>query len=180
MNGKKVKEPLFHISRRSVISRWKAWGIRLIGILVALVVCGIVVGVGRGASGILLGHETRQPARRTRARTVRIQSGLQVADFVAEGIQDHARMVAVGAHPGAHVALMPNVEDVGVAVLALARASGRAPLVEHLVLHQNPQLVAQLQKPFVRRIVRGADGVHARLLEEKEPPLLRRAVPRRA
>ena len=43
MNGKKVKEPLFHISRRSVISRWKAWSIRLIGILIALIVCGVVV-----------------------------------------------------------------------------------------------------------------------------------------
>ena len=43
MNGNKVKEPLFHISRRPSIERWKAWGIRLIGILLALVACGVVV-----------------------------------------------------------------------------------------------------------------------------------------
>ena len=43
MNGNKIKEPLFHISRRATIARWKAWCIRLIGILLALIVCGIVV-----------------------------------------------------------------------------------------------------------------------------------------
>lgn len=43
MNSTKIKEPLFHVSRRSVIARWKAWVIRLISILLALVVCGVIV-----------------------------------------------------------------------------------------------------------------------------------------
>ena len=43
MNGPKIKEPLFHISRRASIAQWRAWVIRLIGIFLALVVCGVVV-----------------------------------------------------------------------------------------------------------------------------------------
>ena len=43
MNGTKIKEPLFHISRRSVIARWKAWMIRIIAILLSLIVCGVIV-----------------------------------------------------------------------------------------------------------------------------------------
>ncbi len=40
--GKKIKEPLFHIVRRDNIVWWKAWIIRLLAILAALVFCGIV------------------------------------------------------------------------------------------------------------------------------------------
>lgn len=38
-----VKTPLFHIARRSAIPTWKAWLIRLIALLLALVVCAIVI-----------------------------------------------------------------------------------------------------------------------------------------
>lgn len=40
--GKKIKEPLFHIVRRDSIVWWKAWLIRLLAILAALIFCGIV------------------------------------------------------------------------------------------------------------------------------------------
>ncbi len=41
MNSK-VKEPLFHVVKRDDITRAKAWAIRLVAILAALVVCGII------------------------------------------------------------------------------------------------------------------------------------------
>ena len=40
---KKSKEPLFHISKRADISKGKAWGVRLIVVLLALIVCAIVI-----------------------------------------------------------------------------------------------------------------------------------------
>lgn len=39
----KAKEPLFHIAKRDAMPLWKSWLIRLIAIVAALVVCGIVV-----------------------------------------------------------------------------------------------------------------------------------------
>lgn len=37
------KEPLVHISKRDEITVWKAWGIRLISVLLSLVVCAVVI-----------------------------------------------------------------------------------------------------------------------------------------
>ncbi len=39
---KKIREPLFHITKRGAIVWWKAWLIRIASILAALVVCGLV------------------------------------------------------------------------------------------------------------------------------------------
>lgn len=38
----KVREPLFHVIKRPTIPLWKSWTIRLIAILAAFIVCGIV------------------------------------------------------------------------------------------------------------------------------------------
>ena len=38
----KVREPLFHIAKRDTIVWWKAWGIRIAAILLALVFSGMV------------------------------------------------------------------------------------------------------------------------------------------
>ena len=89
-------------------------------------------------------------------------------------------MVAVCAHPSADVALVPCVEEVGVAIPALAGMPGLAPLVEHLVFHKKAEFVAKLQQLFARRIVRRPDGVHARFLHQQKAALHRGAVPRRA
>lgn len=40
---KHVKEPLFHIAKRSAIPAWKSWLIRVIAIVAALIVCAVVV-----------------------------------------------------------------------------------------------------------------------------------------
>lgn len=37
------KEPLVHISKRDTIGRGRAWGIRLIAVILALIVCGLVI-----------------------------------------------------------------------------------------------------------------------------------------
>ena len=39
---KKAKEPLFHIVKRAALPGYKAWGIRLISLLAALIFAGIV------------------------------------------------------------------------------------------------------------------------------------------
>ncbi len=46
---KNVREPLFHIAKRASIPWWKAWIVRIIAVLAALVVCGAVT--------ILLTHQ---------------------------------------------------------------------------------------------------------------------------
>ena len=40
---KKVREPMFHIAKRSAIEPWKAWLIRLVSILAALIVCALII-----------------------------------------------------------------------------------------------------------------------------------------
>ncbi|MBO4733693.1 MAG: ABC transporter permease, partial [Clostridia bacterium] len=40
---KPVKEPLFHITKRTDIPKTRAWGIRIVAILASLIVCGIVI-----------------------------------------------------------------------------------------------------------------------------------------
>ena len=40
---KKVREPMFHIAKRSAIEPWKAWIIRLISIAAALIVCALII-----------------------------------------------------------------------------------------------------------------------------------------
>lgn len=44
----KPKEPLFHITKRKELSWQSAWGIRIIAILAALVVCGIITTLTTG------------------------------------------------------------------------------------------------------------------------------------
>ena len=46
--NEKVKEPLFHISKRDNIPPIKAWGIRIIAIIAALIVCAIVTTILTG------------------------------------------------------------------------------------------------------------------------------------
>ena len=41
-NTGKVREPLFHIVKRPTIPMWKSWMIRVIAVLAAFLVCGII------------------------------------------------------------------------------------------------------------------------------------------
>ncbi len=41
--AKSAREPLFHIVKRTDIPKWKAWVIRILAVLAALVVCGIII-----------------------------------------------------------------------------------------------------------------------------------------
>ncbi len=43
MAKNEIHEPLVRISKRASIETWKSWGIRLIGLLLSLVVCGVVI-----------------------------------------------------------------------------------------------------------------------------------------
>ena len=43
MSNEKVKEPLFHITKRDALPAFKSWSIRIISILVALIFCAIVI-----------------------------------------------------------------------------------------------------------------------------------------
>ena len=105
---------------------------------------------------------------------------MAVADLVAERPHDHRGMVAVGAHPRAHVALVPRLEEIRIAVLPLAGRADVPPFVEHLVLHQKPELVAEVEEVGILGVVRTADGVHAGLLQLEEAALHRGAVVGRA
>ena len=105
---------------------------------------------------------------------------MAVADLVAERPHDHRGVVAVGAHPCAHVALVPGLKEIRVAVLPLAGRTNMAPLVEHLVLHEEAELVAEVEEVGVLGVVRAADGVHAGFLQLEEAALHRGAIVGRA
>lgn len=42
-NDRQIKEPLFHITKRTDIPKSRAWGIRLIAVLASLIVCAVVI-----------------------------------------------------------------------------------------------------------------------------------------
>ena len=88
-------------------------------------------------------------------------------------------MIAVGPNPRFKIKFMPVVKKISIAVFTLSGVTDVTPLVENLVLDENPQFVTEFKKPFVGRIVRRAYRVDSRLLKEKKPALLRLAVPRR-
>ena len=102
-----------------------------------------------------------------------------VVDLVADAPQDHAGMVPVPQHHGGQVALVPFGEVLGIAemlgrvhVVPLPPFVFRAlPFVKGFVHHQEPQLVAQIQQIGIGRIVGGADGVAACVLEFEQPAL---------
>lgn len=41
-NPSKVHEPLFHIIKRTAMPKWQSWIVRIVSVLVALIVCGVV------------------------------------------------------------------------------------------------------------------------------------------
>ena len=51
-NENKVKEPLFHITKRAAMPWKKAWGIRLIAIFASLIFCGLLSLIVIGANPI--------------------------------------------------------------------------------------------------------------------------------
>ena len=40
---KRTHEPMFHITKRDDVALWKAWLIRLVAIVLALIVCALVI-----------------------------------------------------------------------------------------------------------------------------------------
>ena len=51
-NSAKVHEPLFHIIKRSSMPKWQGWLIRILSVVAALVICGIVTVVLTGENPI--------------------------------------------------------------------------------------------------------------------------------
>ncbi len=51
-NSAKVHEPLFHIIKRSSMPKWQSWLIRILSVVAALVICGIVTVVLTGENPI--------------------------------------------------------------------------------------------------------------------------------
>ena len=93
-----------------------------------------------------------------------------VADFVAGAPDHHGRMIAVTPHEIGHVAFMPLVEILRIAV-GSDLALGHAPFVESLVHHQEPKPVAEVEEFGRRWIVAGANGVASHLFEQLQAAL---------
>ena len=49
--GKAAKEPLFHITKRAEMVWWKSWGIHIIAVLLALIVCAFIIVLMTGSGG---------------------------------------------------------------------------------------------------------------------------------
>ena len=87
---------------------------------------------------------------------------LALYDFIAYGPAEDAGVVAVAAHHHVEVVEAPLVEQLTVVVVGLLLA----PAVERLVDDQQSQLVAGIKERGRRRVVTGAHGVEASLLEQ--------------
>ena len=85
-----------------------------------------------------------------------------IVNLIADGPQDHARMVPVPPHPAPHVPGPAFREEAGVIVGRL----GALPHVGEFVDHQHAQLIADVQRAAGRRIVGSAQGVDAHLLHD--------------
>ena len=124
----------------------------------------VVVAVGGPGVGLRVPPFHLGLQRRGEGRGVR--GGVGVEDLVADGPQDHAGVVPVPPHPGAHVIAPAVVEEAGVVELGL----GDAPHVKALVHHQHAHTVAQLQRPGGGRVVGGAQRVGAHALHQPQLP----------
>ena len=51
-NPSKVHEPLFHIIKRTAMPKWQSWIVRIVSVLAALIVCGVVTGLLTGEDPI--------------------------------------------------------------------------------------------------------------------------------
>ena len=99
-----------------------------------------------------------------------------VGDFVADAPENDAGMIAVAAQLRAPVLLVPVVEEQMIIVRPLAAL----PAIKRLVHHQHAHPVAQIEQFRRGRIVAGADGVAAHLLQNLNLPLQRAGVDGRA
>ena len=107
-----------------------------------------------------------------------------IVHLIADGPQEHRRVVAVAAHHVCYVAVNPFLEEVERALIA-RRAAVPAfeplplrelPLVAGLVHDEESQLVAEVVEHRCLWVVAHADGIHANLLQLLQPmlPHLRR------
>ena len=96
--------------------------------------------------------------------------GELVGDFIAATPQHHGRMIAVAVDEIGDIALVPLVEDPGIAVAAHLSLAG-FPFVEGLVHDQKAHAVAEVQELGRRRIVAGSDSIAAHLAQGLETPL---------
>ena len=97
-------------------------------------------------------------------RHVRARRGALFGDFVADAPQNDAGMIAVPAQFGAPILLVPVVVKQMIIVFGLAAP----PAIERLVHHHHAHAVAQIQPFGGGRVVAGADGVAAHLLENRD------------
>ena len=96
-------------------------------------------------------------------------SGLRtlLGDFVADAPEDDAGMIAVAAQFGAPILLVPVVEEQMIIVFGFAAF----PAVEGLIHDDHAQAVAEIEQFRGGRIVAGANGVAAHLLQDFDLPL---------
>ena len=99
-----------------------------------------------------------------------------LVNLVADAPHDDARMVGVAPDHIPEIAFRPFVKVKIVAV----RTFRELPFVKRLAEHQKPELVAQIEKFRIRRIVRGPDRIASDSLELEETVTRRVAVHSRA
>ena len=93
----------------------------------------------------------------------------RLRDFVADAVQDHARVIEVLADHGFHIRLPPVGETKGVVVLVLRLR----PHVECLVHDEHPEAITGGEHRLAQGVVRAPDRVEPCLLEELDPAFFR-------
>ncbi len=88
-----------------------------------------------------------------------------VGDLVADRVHDHRRVVAVLAHHGVDIGFPPVGEHAAVVVVVLLLG----PHVERLVHDEHPEAIAGVEHLAAHRVVRAAQRVEPRVLEDLHP-----------
>ncbi len=90
-----------------------------------------------------------------------------LGDFVADAPEDDGGMIAVAAEFGAPILLVPVIEEQMIIVFGFAAF----PAIEGLIHNEHAQAVAEIEQFRGGRIVAGANGVAAHLLQNFDLPL---------
>ena len=120
---------------------------------------GVVVAGGGGTGGVFAVADIGKHLGNPPAGTVSL-----LPAFIADAPGYDGRMVPVPADHGGEVFFRPIVKESGVAVFLF----GPGPGVSELVQDKEAHAVAEVQELRCRRVVAGADGVAAHVLEHLE------------
>lgn len=91
-NSHSPREPLFHVSKRGALPWYKAWGIRLLSILLALIVCALITALLTGIDPLAMYAKMFEGAFGTTRRTWSLMQNLCILLCISVAVTPAFRM----------------------------------------------------------------------------------------